>query len=95
MSFKSSTQIDRRSFFDHVGGGIYGAALGSILSQDVYGDEERADSRRIYDLRPQTAQIQPRAKSVIHLFMNGGPSQMDLFDPKEEFVPKSSFVFGD
>jgi hypothetical protein len=84
MSPKSCTRIDRRSFFDHVGGGIYGAALGSILSQDVYGDEERADSRRIYDLRPQTAQIQPRAKSVIHLFMNGGPSQMDMFDPKPE-----------
>src|SRR6185295_8332478 len=26
----------------------------------------------------------PKARSIIHLYMNGGPSQMDLFDPKEE-----------
>ncbi|MCH2211286.1 MAG: DUF1501 domain-containing protein [Fuerstiella sp.] len=84
MSPKSSTNFDRRSFFDHVGGGIYGAALGSILSEDVFADEEQAHSPRVYDLKPQKAHIPPRANSVIHLFMNGGPSQMDLFDPKPE-----------
>ena len=44
----------------------------------------RGGSRRIYDLRPQKPHFEAPAKSVIHLFMNGGPSQMDLFDPKEE-----------
>ena len=34
------------------------------------------------DLRPREPHQEPQAKSVIHLFMNGGPSQMDLFDPK-------------
>ncbi|MDP6558040.1 MAG: DUF1501 domain-containing protein, partial [Pirellulaceae bacterium] len=33
---------------------------------------------------PKLPHHSPRAKSVIHLFMNGGPSQMDLFDPKPE-----------
>src|SRR5262249_21656706 len=33
-------------------------------------------------LEPRPPHFPPRAKSVIHLFMNGGPSQMDLFDPK-------------
>jgi hypothetical protein len=33
------------------------------------------------DLRA-TPHFRPRARAVIHLFMNGGPSQMDLFDPK-------------
>ncbi|MEZ6050973.1 MAG: DUF1501 domain-containing protein [Planctomycetaceae bacterium] len=36
------------------------------------------------DLRPRQTHHAPRARSIIQLFMNGGPSQMDLFDPKEE-----------
>lgn len=88
MSGQISNSIDRRSFFDHVGGGIYGAALGSLLCQDVYATDETAPSedrsRTIYDLRPRAPHLRARANSVIHLFMNGGPSQMDLFDPKPE-----------
>ena len=34
------------------------------------------------DLKERPSQFEPRAKSVIQLFMNGGPSQVDLFDPK-------------
>jgi hypothetical protein len=33
-------------------------------------------------LQPRVSQFAPKAKRVIHLFMNGGPSQMDTFDPK-------------
>jgi hypothetical protein len=40
--------------------------------------------RRHYNMRPRTSHFVPRATSVIQLFMNGGPSQMDLFDPKPE-----------
>ncbi|MGD9855578.1 MAG: DUF1501 domain-containing protein [Planctomycetaceae bacterium] len=36
------------------------------------------------DLTPKEPHFEPRARAVIQLFMNGGPSQMDLFDPKEE-----------
>lgn len=36
------------------------------------------------DLRSRAPHFPPKATSVIHLFMNGGPSQMDLFDPKPE-----------
>ncbi|HWB98207.1 MAG TPA: DUF1501 domain-containing protein, partial [Bryobacteraceae bacterium] len=38
--------------------------------------------RRVYDLKPRAPHFEPKAKAMIHLFMNGGPSQMDLFDPK-------------
>jgi hypothetical protein len=41
-----------------------------------------AAENRLPDLKPRQPHIEPRARSVIHLFMNGGPSQMDLFDPK-------------
>ncbi|MFN8857215.1 MAG: DUF1501 domain-containing protein [Planctomycetaceae bacterium] len=35
-------------------------------------------------LAPRPTRLVPRARAVIQLFMNGGPSQMDLFDPKPE-----------
>ena len=75
--------INRRSFFDHVGGGIYGAALAHLI-----GTELLADGRRTHDLRPRQPVLEPKAKAVIHLFMNGGPSQMDLFDPKQELAKR-------
>ena len=88
MTQHSRTSCDRRHFFEHVGGGIYGAALGSLLSQDLYGTEEikpsEIQSRTEYNLKPRSPHLKGRANSVIHLFMNGGPSQMDLFDPKPE-----------
>lgn len=83
-------KLDRRSFFQQVAGGVYGAALLSLLGDDLYGgtdretDADESQPRRIYDLQPRKPHFQPRATSVIQLFMNGGPSQMDLFDPKPE-----------
>jgi hypothetical protein len=79
--------LTRRSFFDRVGGGIYGAALASLLGEELRADQQ-TDDRRIYDLRPRQSHYEPPAKAMIHLFMNGGPSQMDLFDPKEELTKR-------
>src|SRR5437660_2887745 len=36
----------------------------------------------INPLAPKQPHFRPRAKRVVHLFMNGGPSQVDTFDPK-------------
>ena len=79
MSDYVNGTVNRRSFFDRVGGGLYGAALAQLLAADL-----PAAERRIHDLQPHQPLHEPQANSVIHLFMNGGPSQMDLFDPKEE-----------
>ncbi len=73
--------ITRRGFFDRISDGLYGTALATLLSRDLYGAEP-AGHRASYDLKPRTPNFEPKAKAVIHLFMNGGPSQMDLFDPK-------------
>jgi hypothetical protein len=54
-----------------------------LLGRDLYGAEP-GGRRAIYDLKPRPTDHEPKARSVIHLFMNGGPSQMDLFDPKPE-----------
>ena len=82
--------VTRRSFFDQVGTGLLGGALATLLGRDLYGGSELIGAEsggspqggKVYDLLPRKHHHQPRATSVIHLFMNGGPSQMDLFDPK-------------
>ena len=81
----------RRQWFHQVGQGLYAAALTSLLGQDLFhshalqaNETTSSGKRGAYDLKPRKPPAEPRAKSVIHLFMNGGPSQMDLFDPKPE-----------
>ncbi len=79
--------LTRRDFFSRIGDGLHGAALASLLSSDVAGGAAfaaavREASHRIHDQKPRPSHFEPQAKSVIHLFMNGGPSQVDLFDPK-------------
>jgi hypothetical protein len=82
--------VTRRGFFQTMSGGICGAALATLLEPERPGraglraDELPASPARMHDLTPKTPHFEPRAKAVIHLFMNGGPSQMDLFDPKPE-----------
>ena len=70
--------VTRRGLFQHVGSALYAAALTQLLGQDLYAAD--GESRRsVFDLRPRRPIGQPKANAVIHLFMNGGPSQMDLF----------------
>ena len=67
----SAYPTNRRHFLQTAGGGFGMLALRSLLA---------ADNRNPMSvLSPEFA---PRAKSVIFLFMYGGPSQMDTFDPK-------------
>lgn len=70
-----SHPIPRRDFFARSGSGLLGAAFAQLFTEDLFG--QRVDS-----LDPRDGHHPAKAKSVIQLFMNGGPSQMDLFDPK-------------
>lgn len=67
----------RREFFTQAGSGLAGLALGSMLAEDRAAGAPKADP-----LEPREAHHKPMAKSVIWLFMEGGPSHIDLFDPK-------------
>jgi hypothetical protein len=65
-----------------VGGGIL---LPNILSQLLADDSSRAGAKPITPvdpLAPHQPHFKPRAKSVIFLYMSGGVSHMDSFDPK-------------
>ena len=74
--------LNRRGFFQRMSGGIAGAALTYLLGQDLGWGAAEGPGDPPSDLRPRAPHFPAKAKSVIHLFMNGGPSQMDLFDPK-------------
>ena len=76
--------LNRRQFFDSVQNGLYGAALASLLSRDLYG-RSRIIRRRCQWTRVHASRTAPRAKAVIQFCMQGGPSQVDLFDPNRRW----------
>ena len=65
---------NRRNFFSTALNGVAGAGLTGCLLDDFFASPTLAAK--------SSAPREPRAKALIQLFMNGGPSQMDLFDPK-------------
>ncbi len=86
-SFERRVALDRRSFLLGSASGLGLVALGSLLRADgllADRDGERAlgDDGLPDPTRPRAPHFAPRAKSCIFLFMAGGPSQFDLFDPK-------------
>src|SRR3954469_24933569 len=74
----------RREFLWEVGGGFAGLALLDLLSRDGFFAHRAAaqDGRPASPLAPREPHFAAKAKHVIFLFMNGGPSQVDTFDPK-------------
>ncbi|MFN3324590.1 MAG: DUF1501 domain-containing protein [Bryobacteraceae bacterium] len=67
----------RREFFTRAGSGLAGIALASMIDRDGLLAGTPPDP-----LAPRPGHHRPTAKSVIFLFMEGGPSHIDLFDPK-------------
>ena len=71
----------RRHFFRNCGVGVGTAALASLLAREAQG-ADASRSGAVNPLAPRPPHFAPKAKRVIFLFMAGGPSQLDLFDPK-------------
>lgn len=72
----TNPMTSRRDWLLQTGCGFASIALASLLKAD--------DVVSSNPLRPQQTHFRPRAKRVIWLFMHGGPSQVDLFDPKPD-----------
>jgi hypothetical protein len=70
----------RREFFTRAGSGLAGIALASLLRSDS------AAATLPDALAPRKPHHLPKAKSIIWLFMEGGPSHVDLFDPKPKLL---------
>ena len=78
--------MTRRNWLLGVPGGICAAALTHLARGEFRGGQLAASQdfggESVPNLNPRKPHFPAKAKSIIHLFMNGGPSQMDLFDPK-------------
>jgi len=73
----------RREFLLQAGGGLGALALSAFLQSDPL---HAADHRGRQADAPRLPHFAPRARSVIFLFMEGGPSHLDTFDPKPELT---------
>ena len=67
-----SAPTTRREMLARCANGFGGVALASLLANEA----------RANPLAAKKPHFTPKAKSVIFLYMDGGPSQVDTFDPK-------------
>ncbi len=71
-------QISRRAMLDRIGLGFGGLAFHAMAG----GNSAAAETVPPSGLEPVQPHFRPRAKSVVFLFMQGGVSHVDTFDPK-------------
>jgi hypothetical protein len=83
VATSSPVFITRRDFLRRAGGGCGLLALAALLDRQGLLAAPDAD-RHLHPLAPRPSHFPARAKSVIWLFMNGGPSQVDTWDYKPE-----------
>ena len=73
--FLDNLNIPRRNFLASCGMGMGLSAIAPLLN-----------GQKGNPMLPKGPHFAPKAKRVIHLFMNGGPSHVDTFDPKPELT---------
>src|SRR6476620_7982741 len=90
MDRETLVRSSRRHFLAQQSLGIGSLALAWLLQQD----ELRAAPAKptlekpTYDLKPKPSDKPAKARAMISMFMQGGPSHLDLFDPKPELTKR-------
>ncbi|MBS0203022.1 MAG: DUF1501 domain-containing protein [Planctomycetes bacterium] len=76
----------RRDFLSSATFGVSGIAIANLLmSERLSAAPVKPDLKKpTFDVLPKSTHIVPKATAMISLFMQGGPSHMDMFDPKPE-----------
>ncbi len=85
MKHFSSNALSRRQMLFRAANGFGGLAFSYLAMRDSAAAAP-VDSRVINPMSVLPPHFTPRAKSVIFLYMDGGPSQMDTFDPKPRLL---------
>ncbi|MDB6031075.1 MAG: hypothetical protein JWM16_1413 [Verrucomicrobiales bacterium] len=89
---EQNRNFSRREMLCRLGGGFGAVALGSMFSQAgllsalADGNTAAVPLASGFTLNPKNPHFAPKAKRIIFLFMNGGPSHVDTFDPKPALV---------
>ncbi|MCU0705971.1 MAG: DUF1501 domain-containing protein [Fimbriiglobus sp.] len=77
--------VSRRQMLARTGTGLGLLGLAALAERSAAAPASAAPAN---PLAPRVAHFPAKAKHVIHLFMNGGPSQVDTFDPKPELTKR-------
>jgi Protein of unknown function (DUF1501) len=93
IEYDPSKSFSRREMLHRCGTGFGALALADIMSQaGLLTPASLQASETVNPLAPKLPPLPAKAKHVIHIFLNGGPSHVDTFDPKpalEKYVGKS------
>src|ERR1041385_9032183 len=82
--------VNRRDFLRKAGAGFGMLALADLIGKDrLLAEADRALDRALDPMAPRSALYPAKAKSIIWLFMEGGPSSVDIFDPKPELTKRN------
>ncbi len=78
----------RREFLERTGMGFGAMSLASILGLSLGGNASAAPTagKALSPLAPKQPHFPAKAKAVIHIFAEGGPSHVDTWDPKPELA---------
>jgi hypothetical protein len=83
MKFREDLEhSSRRDFLMRSANGFGAMALSSLLARDAFASIGEKPQKSVNPLAPKQPHFPARAKSVIFLFMVGGPSHLETFDPK-------------
>ncbi len=74
--------LTRRQLLGRMGNGFATLGLMGLLGESALASGPNKNVQTFNPLSPKSPPLKARAKRVIFLFMNGGPSQVDTFDPK-------------
>lgn len=72
----------RRDFLFKAGNGFGALALSYLMQRETLASDKAQPNKLVNPLAPKAPHFAPKAKAVIFLFMVGGTSQMETFDPK-------------
>lgn len=85
MFYGNCPESNRRHFLSASGFGLSGLALAGLLQRDgvVRAAPPKPPTEPVvHDLKPKSPHKEPKARAMISMFMGGGPSHLDMFDPK-------------
>ncbi len=81
--------INRREMLSQAANGFGAVALAALLQDRAFGADQIPAAASQSPMGPRPSHFPAKAKSVIFLFMDGGPSQVDTFDPKPRLAKEN------
>ena len=94
MHKKNFCNRTRREFIWQTGAGFTGVALAGLFGNELFPQAKAADAKPAFanPLAPKKPHFAAKAKSVIFLYMYGGPSHMDTFDYKPAMIGRDNQI---